>query len=130
MDLRETRSRLSTDSSALTLEGRNAREVLSLVYSYRFVRLVVNGGEIWVYTGPERDYVAIPGTYCSCMDFAIRVVSRGETPYCKHLLGLEVARRLGKYREVRLGSEEAVAVVREALFKGFSKTLHRMLYKY
>lgn len=130
MDLHETRSRLSADS---TLDKTGLRkDILSLVYSYRFTKIKVKDGgrEVWIYGGPERDYVIIPGAFCSCMDFTIRVVSRGETPYCKHLLGLEVARRLGKYREIEMEVQDVIKVVREVFAKGFSRTLHRILYKY
>lgn len=130
MDLHETRFRLSEDS-VLDKTGLR-KDILSLIYSYRFTKIKVKDGdrEVWIYGGPERDYVIIPRAFCSCMDFAIRVVSRREAPYCKHLLGLEVARRLGKYREVEVEVQDLIKVVREVFTKGFSRTLRRILYKY
>lgn len=129
MDVRETRSRISMD---LLGKEEVVRELAPLAYTYRFVRLTTadKASDLWVYMGPQRDYVVIPGTYCSCMDFTIRVISQGVSPYCKHLLALEVARTRGKYREVRVSETEAVKVIGEALSRGFSKTLREILYKY
>lgn len=124
VDVKDTRLKLEEDAS----RGVEARSVLPLVYERRFVRLKTPGGrDIWVYMGPRSDYVIIPGTYCSCMDFSVRVVSRSSYPYCKHLLGLEVALRRNLYRDLEVGESDAVGIVREILSQGFSRTLRRLL---
>ncbi|MGB9827968.1 MAG: metal-binding protein [Thermosphaera sp.] len=128
MDVRDTAKYLES----ITPESPEAKSILAEVYEKRFVKLSCKQGSsngfIWVYTGPRGDYLLVPRSFCSCKDFMIRTASTKKTPACKHLVGLELAAKLGKKREVSLSAEDCVRIVFEILEKNLSPTLRKALY--
>lgn len=130
MSLRNTRVSLERALSG-SADLSVARSTLQLG---RFIKLRLLGSddgdmtpEVWAYIGPRAHYLLIPMTYCSCHDFIIRSVAKGASDYCKHLVGLELARRGGKISEIELSPDEMLVVVREILKYRFSQTLRRKL---
>ncbi len=93
----------------------------------RYVR-ISREPEIWVYIGRNEDHVLVPRLYCSCLDFLVNVVGRRRGSPCYHLVGLELARRSGRTRDLskKLG-EKAPTIVLEVLTRGFSGALRRLV---
>lgn len=136
LTLRDTRAEI-----ARALEGgaedARAKAALSTLAVGRYVLLRAGPLEQWAYVGPQRHHLLIPMTYCSCHDFLIRTVAQkfpsreapaGRPPaFCKHLLGLEIARGRGKFAALNVTEEELRSVIREILKYGYSQTLRRKL---
>jgi predicted nucleic acid-binding Zn finger protein len=114
------------------LESDTAR-VLSDVLEYRFVKvntkLDSEERAIWIYAGRQRDYVLVPGLFCSCKDFTLRTVISRTSNYCKHQLGLYVAISRKRYLELTISPNEAYTIIMEVIDKGFSPLLRRKLSK-
>lgn len=110
---------------------RSSSRVLSEVYEYRYVKIHIVANtmrkDIWVYMGRERDYLLVPGAYCSCKDFLLRTVINKTSKYCKHLLGLHVSMKMNKYLEVSVDLERFLKISHEIIEKGFSIELRRAL---
>ncbi len=89
----------------------------------------VNAGSLKLYffRGRERDYLIVPGLYCSCRDFQFNVVLRGRRPSCYHLVVAEVLRREGRLRELKMGYEDIVNTVFEILYEGRSSILRKLM---
>jgi predicted nucleic acid-binding Zn finger protein len=97
----------------------------------RFIRLQVQNVDLntWVYLGPSGDYVLVPGLFCSCNDFTIRVIGKREKCYCKHLVEQAVSERKKLYKTVNLESfEEYVKILNEVFTQNLTSTLRRRLY--
>ena len=128
LDVRDTAKYLET----ITPDSPEAKSIIGEVYERRFAEILCKqgsmGAHIWVYTGPRGDYLLVPRSFCSCKDFMIRTASTKKTLACKHLIGLELAVKLGKKREVSLSADECVRVVFEILEKNVSPTLRKALY--
>lgn len=109
----------------------SSSKVFSEVYGYRYVKINVRMDsalrDFWVYMGRERDYLLIPGVYCSCKDFLLRTVINKTSKYCKHLLGLHVSMKKGKYLEVEIDVERFLRIVHEIIKKRFSLELRRSI---
>lgn len=91
------------------------QEVAAVVASKRIVR--VNAGSFSFYlvgVGPHT-HLVIPRIYCSCVDFAINVVSRCSKPFCVHLAAVELAERRRLFREVSIGAGEASKIASSVL---------------
>jgi predicted nucleic acid-binding Zn finger protein len=102
-------------------------EVFELRYVKASIRINGVGLELWFYMGRERDYVLIPGVYCSCRDFTLRTIINKTSSFCKHQVGLYSALARGRYVELDLSMDEAYVVVRELLDKGLSLALRRRI---
>lgn len=84
---------------------------------------------IWFYVS-VRDYVVIPQTYCSCMDFVINVMSRKSKVVCKHLLIQYISEKTNNYREVEISSiEELAKIINEIIDINISPTLRKLLFR-
>ncbi|MEM0001442.1 MAG: SWIM zinc finger family protein [Desulfurococcaceae archaeon] len=108
-------------------------KIPSTVFELRYIKLNImvneNRGEIWIYAGRERDYILLPGVFCSCKDFILRTVINKTSKYCKHQLGVYIAISRKKYVELNVKLEEAYVIMQEILDKGFSISLRRMIAK-
>ncbi len=104
-------------------------KVLEGFRSRRFVLLkcVETGFEIHVFRGVERDYVVVPCRWCSCYDFVINVLSRRIKSACYHVVGFELARRLGKLYVVEVPGTVLKEIVIEIMSMRFSPTLRKIL---
>ncbi len=92
----------------------------------RYVRISLSP-EMWVYLGRKEDHVLVPRLYCSCLDFLVNVVGRRRKSPCYHLAGLELARKLGRTRDLSsLAGPRAPRIVLEILEHGFSGELRRL----
>ncbi|WP_440060072.1 metal-binding protein [Thermogladius sp. 4427co] len=97
----------------------------------RFVKILVQNADLntWVYLGLSNDYVIIPGAYCSCNDFTIRVVGRREKCYCKHLIEQALSERRGLYKVINLDSlGEYIKILNEVLTQNLTSTLRKKIY--
>lgn len=113
-------------------EDPRVRAALSALTIGRYVLLRAGDLEQWAYVGPQGHHLLIPLTYCSCHDFLIRTIAqkpspRGAPAFCKHLLGLEIARRRGRFAALNVTDEELSSIIREILKYGYSQTLRRKL---
>ncbi|MEM1834480.1 MAG: metal-binding protein [Thermosphaera sp.] len=128
LDVRDTARYLES----IAPDSPEAREIISEVYEKRFVKISCTLGErtvdVWVYMGPRSDYLIVPRSFCSCKDFMIRVASTRKTLACKHLVGVELALRLGKKRDLALDADTCVKIAFEVLEKNLSPTLRKALY--
>ncbi|MEM4527857.1 MAG: SWIM zinc finger family protein [Desulfurococcaceae archaeon] len=124
MDLLETRKELDLQLSKPYIKMVNS------VYGFRFVKIIIGHGnkEYWVYMGPRSDYLIIPRTFCSCKDFIIRVIALKQTHFCKHLMGVEMAIRMKKFRVIEMKIEDLMKIINEIMKSGFSTTLRRKMY--
>jgi len=97
----------------------------------RAIRVSTSPVELWIVLGRESDYVVIPGTYCSCPHFTIRVVGQETEEPCYHLVAVEIARRSGRYHDLSaaLDGGKLVDVLLETIFEGRTRTLRRLLYQ-
>ncbi|HIQ23777.1 MAG TPA: metal-binding protein [Pyrodictium delaneyi] len=111
-------------------EGKGAEAAAAR--EMRAVRVSASPVELWIVLGRESDYVVIPGTYCSCPHFTIRVVGQEIEEPCYHLVAVEIARRSGRYHDLSaaLDSEKLVDILLETIFEGRTRTLRRILYQY
>lgn len=84
---------------------------------------------VWFYVG-VRDYVVIPKTYCSCMDFVVNVMSRKSKLVCRHLLIQYISEKTNTYREVRVNdNEELSRIISEVININISPTLRKLLFR-
>jgi predicted nucleic acid-binding Zn finger protein len=124
-----------TKATLLSILERGGDYYSADVYGGRFVELkaslsgLKDTWSLWVYTGRERDYLLIPYTYCSCMDFLIRTVSMKTRTHCKHQVGLLIAMKKRLFKTINVTLEELYVIVTEILESGFSATLRRKLYR-
>ena len=119
------------DSIKKVLEVSKTVGVVDEQVLRRFVKVNVQGADLntWVYMGPSGDYVIVPGVFCSCSDFTIRVVGRREKCYCKHLVDQALSEKRGLYRVVDLGSfDEYIKVLNEVFTQNLTSTLRKKLY--
>jgi len=114
------------------LDYRGDGEIQSIVGLKKIVKVLIEGSSnppVWVYVGSSRDYLIIPRTFCSCMDFIINVMSKGVKPYCKHIVAQYIVEEKGLYREVRVPNMEIlIKIINEILDLNISSTLRRYLH--
>ncbi|PCN50195.1 metal-binding protein [Candidatus Geothermarchaeota archaeon ex4572_27] len=91
---------------------RRALEALAELRVKKYV-LRPSGRVYWVVVGRHRDYWVIPGRYCSCDDFYINVVARGEAEGCYHLKAQRLAEQTGRYEVFEVSDEEAEPLIEE-----------------
>jgi len=92
----------------------------------RRVTLLSRRAGIYAFMGDEEDYLIIPHTYCSCPDFRIRVLLRGEKKHCYHLLAACLSITNGLVHELASEDDNVIyAVLREIFTQGRSATLRR-----
>ncbi|MEZ0393454.1 MAG: hypothetical protein ABWK00_00170 [Desulfurococcaceae archaeon] len=108
----------------------NKDKYLAYVRENRLVELRLHDRKvgIWIFLGPRADYFIVPGAFCSCEDFLVRVIGRKSRCFCKHLVAQKLAEEAGRYRQISLESPaELVQVLNEILKMGFSVTARRRL---
>jgi predicted nucleic acid-binding Zn finger protein len=110
-------------------EGRG--EEAAAAGEMRAIRVSTRPVELWIVLGHESDYVVIPGTYCSCPHFTIRVAGQESSEPCYHLVAVEIARRNNRFHDLSaaIDSSRLVDVLLEALLEGRTRTLRRLLYQ-
>ena len=69
----------------------------------------------WVVVGRARDYLVLPGKYCTCDDFFINVVTRSKVKSCYHLIAQEVAQREGQFEVFEVEDDEGERLLDEWL---------------
>jgi len=69
----------------------------------------------WVVVGRSRDYLVLPGRYCTCDDFFINVVTRSKVKSCYHLIAQEVAQREGQFEVFEVEDDEGERLLDEWL---------------
>jgi len=69
----------------------------------------------WVVVGRTRDYLVLPGRYCTCDDFFINAVARLKVKSCYHLLAQEIAEREGAFEVYEVDDEEGEKLLNEWL---------------
>jgi predicted nucleic acid-binding Zn finger protein len=85
---------------------------------------------IWFYVAPNRDYIIVPETYCSCKDFIINVMSRKNREVCRHLVIQYLGGLKKIYREVLIPDMESYTrIIYEILDINISPTLRKLLYQ-
>lgn len=106
-------------------------KALQAVASGRVVRLASEPLEVWLVLGEHGDYIVIPGTYCSCPHFTIRVVAQGSTMPCYHLVAVELAKRLDKFIDLsgKLSSSEREEIIFETIVSERALTARRIIFK-
>lgn len=57
---------------------------------------------IWIIASENRDYFTLDNYYCNCKDFFIRIVSRRESNFCKHLLAKSLSLALNHYEVIEI----------------------------
>lgn len=107
-------------------------DILPSVYEYRYVKVIASDGDLdytyWTYLGIRSDYLIVPLYFCSCKDFIIRTVINKTAPCCKHILGVHLAMKKGRYTVVRASVQDSDRIVSEIMSRSFSPTLRRLLY--
>jgi len=81
-----------------------------------------SGRELWTVVGSRGDLVVDDSPpFCACIHFNYRVLKdRDDT--CVHLVALELAKKTGSHRELRLDDEEYGQLLRY-LLRDFSRNL-------
>ena len=101
------------------------RRIREAVYGGRFVELG-RGSGLWVYLGLKRDYALVEDSYCSC-NYFLRSL-KGESPGCKHLYALRVAKERGRYIVLDpIGESEAASIIMECVIASYARTLRLRL---
>ena len=87
--------------------------------------------EIWIVVGKDSDYIVIPGMYCSCPHFQIKVVFRLTDEPCYHLVAVELSKKEKRYYDLTSQIDEKILydILYEALTVGRSSSLRRVLYE-
>ncbi len=108
------------------VEGFQHPRIAEALQGTRYIRISVHP-EAWVYLGRREDHVLVPRLYCSCLDFLVNVVGRRRKSPCYHLVGLELARKLGRVKDLSsLAGPQAPKIMLEILEHGFSRELRRL----
>ena len=106
-----------------SLKLESIRKAVSSVYEKRIVKLDPNL-DIYVFQGEDEDYLIIPYIYCSCPDYRIRVLAKGEKSYCYHLLALCLAITNNMYVHIKSVEDNVIyIVIKEIIMTGKSYTL-------
>lgn len=85
---------------------------LATTKSVKLHRFQPSGREIWTVVGREGDQlVDDTQPYCSCSHFHFRVID-GKDETCYHLLGLQMAKKLENYDEIRLADDEYITLLK------------------
>ncbi len=114
-------------SSGFSYSLDKARE---LVRRKRILRLVHGNRYIFIVLGFSGDYVAIPGIFCSCKDYELNVVLRGNRPSCYHLLAIDIALRENAVRDVHVDDINLFrSIIYECIYSGRSEILRKILMK-
>ncbi|MEM4699407.1 MAG: hypothetical protein QXT74_00465 [Candidatus Nezhaarchaeales archaeon] len=71
--------------------------------------------EYWIVVGRTRDYMVIPGKYCTCDDFFINVVTGTRAKSCYHLLAQKIAEDGGSFETYEVDDDEGERLLDEWL---------------
>ncbi|RLE90052.1 MAG: hypothetical protein DRJ49_00955 [Thermoprotei archaeon] len=90
--------------------GVRYRRAYRAVMKKRVVKVVVRGGKgaIWLVYSPKRKrvHLVIPGEACSCEDFYVNSLLRGNIDSCYHMIAQEIAEATEFYEELVVDKEE------------------------
>lgn len=82
---------------------------------------------VYVFQGEDEDYILIPFMYCSCPDFRIRVIAKGEKKYCYHLLSLCLSINNEMIDHLGTSEDNVIYTILEEIIKaGKSHTLRSL----
>jgi predicted nucleic acid-binding Zn finger protein len=95
--------------------GSKLEQAEKLVHSMSVKRYIFKPSYrvVWIVVGREKEYFLIPGFYCQCDDFYIRVVIRKETDLCYHLLAQAIAERTGEYETFEVPDSDFIRLNNE-----------------
>ncbi len=65
------------------------------------IRFKPSNRKLYVVTGVTGDHF-VSDWYCSCLDFYVRVLVRGERSYCYHIAAKKIAEKINLVREQKL----------------------------
>ncbi|RLG77118.1 MAG: hypothetical protein DRO12_03040 [Thermoprotei archaeon] len=112
--------------SAKIKEALSSRRILLIRY-----REEGRSIDLWIFHGVERDYLLIPGRFCTCHDYVVNVASRGIKKRCYHIQTLDEAVNRGMYRVLELSNYEVVKqILLEVILRSRSNELRRLLSQY
>ena len=72
---------------------------------------------LWTAIGEEREHIIYPRLYCDCLDFYKNVVINKKNTICKHLLALELAQILKRFKKINLKDEEFKKIYKNNILK-------------
>jgi len=123
--------RLRALREAVRRRAETDREAQRAVNELRVVKLQEQPAPLWLVMGRMADYVVVPGGFCSCPHFTIRVMSGETVEPCYHLVAVYIAERTRRYHDLSgsLSPEEVGDIVLEAIYNGRSALLRRRLYR-
>jgi len=105
------------------LKLESIRKAVSSVYEKKIVELNPHLS-LYVFQGEDEDYLMIPYIYCSCPDYRIRVLAKGEKSYCYHLLALCLAINNNMLIRFELDKNNVIyMILKEIITTGKSYTL-------
>ncbi len=128
MDVRDT---IHYITGLTEKEIESMPEAVSRAGLRKIVKLIPEGLEespLWVYIGRRHDHLVIPGMYCTCKSFTIRVMARKQLLACKHLVIQRIAEKNKTYRTLKTSINEYLKIIHEILSIGMSPTLRNLLY--
>ncbi len=108
--------RIRDDLSLLPPES--AIKAIRAVEDGRVISIRVDGEDTGVrlVRGEEGTYLVLSGSFCSCPDFYVRVLSRSERPLCYHLAAVRVAESEGSLRRIDLSRGRLMELICRLLF--------------
>jgi len=123
--------RLRALREAVRRRAETDREAQRAVNELRLVKLQEQPAPLWLVMGRMADYVVVPGGFCSCPHFTIRVMSGETVEPCYHLVAVYIAERTGRYHDLSaaLSPEEVEDVILETVYNGRSALVRRKLYR-
>jgi len=104
-------------SEDITATGERFQKASKAVSEGRVKKYVFkqSGRAYWIVVGRRRDYLVLPGRFCTCDDFFINVVARSKVKSCYHLLAQEMAERQGRYEVYEVDDDEGERLLDEWL---------------
>jgi predicted nucleic acid-binding Zn finger protein len=122
--------RLAALREAVRRRAETDREARAAAEELRVVKLQETPSQLWLVMGRGGDYIVVPGSYCSCPHFQIRVASGETVEPCYHLVAVHIAEAEKRYHDLSqsLSPQQVEDIVLEALAEGRSGLLRRLLY--
>jgi len=74
-----------------------------------------SGNYFYIVEGPTGKHLVMGDIYCSCMDFYLNVIVRGERKYCYHIAAANISEDLGTLRVKELKDPELIGFLRGVL---------------
>lgn len=109
-----------------SLTGQDLQK-LDLKFGKRFwkaLKITIEGGVkkyifkpsniiLWIVVGKQEEYVIFDNLYCSCYDFYMNTVLRGENTRCYHLIAKAIAEALNLFETYILSDSRYKRLMRE-----------------